>query len=708
MSKPILLWWRRPELTSDDACTHIIKYTLPTPPAPAPYETAPLQDMSQLRYVPSLAYFCIQKLLPYPDQMHVIGSTRLDYRPSDSPGAFDLLRALIPSYGGANSMPLDLSQVDPRLWALLVQLYRGLPETFRTYTLPLSDRHLPLLQQIPQTPDFALITVVELPGCHELNDESIVELRALHSLSALDASTTMLTAWGLRNFSKTLAFTENEEQESASPARARTGPWGLRILRLRNCFYMKNEGLLETLAKFPLLSAVDLRGCPVYLRDTGPFCPAEHARLYHPVPLTESLYQLSHLSPSDLFSHQNPYVIYINDLHHHQDPVRTAARANARAMASASVWNSCTGRPSVPSLSLGRPLQDGGNGCSSCEEALFYGYNSECCHNGEEDEDFENEDEGEVYGQVAGYDRGDDRYQEPPYRNEDENVLAVAAGEASASSRHLAAQRFYCTHPTPSGRSTHTSTTPVAHAPIFIPDPLMLYRAPPPWSHLDRSSLENERRKYKRRRTEASVLDTEVQKVDRARLSMRAVDSVKAMVGMVQRRATQGANLSQSQASLSGPVSVNPFLRKRHEVTQEAQCREEVPCKVETSPARRLDVTSRQQPNAESSKSRSLKPLTSLKVPKPPVSQNSKAKQVLGVKKNTTVVAKKPLPSKQAGLPALMNKLSENGKMQSQDRLDSGLRMQGHAMSSQMKAASSVNTSARTAKLFNWKGWSGS
>lgn len=254
MSKPIVLWRRRATLASDDACTTIHKYALAPPPIRPPYQPPATDPTAHtLSYVPPLTYFCIQKLIQHADQLHFIGSARLLYEPPQSLGSYDVLRAVIPSY--VPDEPLDLSLVDPRLWVVLVQLYNSLPESLRTYVLPLADPHLPLLQRIPCTPDFALLTVLELPGCQELTDGTVVELKALHGLCAFDASGTMLTAHGVRTLAKTLVFGEDEEEVGAAMQRPRRGPWGLRILSLRNCPNIKSE-VFECLPMFPLLSVV--------------------------------------------------------------------------------------------------------------------------------------------------------------------------------------------------------------------------------------------------------------------------------------------------------------------------------------------------------------------------------------------------------------------------------------------------------------------
>ena len=255
MSKPITLFRPRRSVTSDDGGTTIVKYSLP-PPIPAPYEAGQPDDKQQdsLAYVPSLQSICLKKLSEYPNQLHVLEATRIQYKPPEDDGDHDLLREVIPTYYQENPEEPSskfLETVDPRLWATLIQIYADLPDSFRTYRLPLSDVHLPLLQEIPNTPHFALITVLELRGCPELDDTTITELGRLHGLTALDVGATALTSYGIKALTKTLV-------KNPTHSKVFSGPWGLRILSVRNCMKINDE-VLASLAQFPLLSAVGER-----------------------------------------------------------------------------------------------------------------------------------------------------------------------------------------------------------------------------------------------------------------------------------------------------------------------------------------------------------------------------------------------------------------------------------------------------------------
>ncbi|EPQ58131.1 hypothetical protein GLOTRDRAFT_126623 [Gloeophyllum trabeum ATCC 11539] len=241
------LWDPKARVTSDEAGTTITKYVLPPAYNPGPYERDPDGDEEHgLTYAPSLAYFCVKALIEVADQVHLIGSARLRYRAPEVEGSYDPLRALLPSYG---TDAFDLSKVDPRLWAVLIQVYENLPDDIRTYRLPLADKHLPLLQSIPSTLDFTLITLLDLSRCPELTDNTIVELKALHCLVALDASMTEVSTHGIRGLSRTLQCTVDQE----TGMKRRGGPWGLRILRLRRCEKL-SDAIFSCLASFPLLS----------------------------------------------------------------------------------------------------------------------------------------------------------------------------------------------------------------------------------------------------------------------------------------------------------------------------------------------------------------------------------------------------------------------------------------------------------------------
>ncbi|TDL27461.1 hypothetical protein BD410DRAFT_894571 [Rickenella mellea] len=290
---PILLWDSRPVEGSDDAGLTILKTVLPTRTVPAPYEG---DEDEVLSYVPSLGYFCIKSLLQFPDQVSSVSSMRLAYRHNGK--GFDILKALIPNWRTAD---FTMSRVDPRLWALIVQIYSDLPKAFSSYRIPLSDQHLPLLQRIPSTPDFCLITILELPRCRTLTDTTILELKELHNLCALDASDTAISEYGVRSLARTLMFNEDG---------GRRGPWSLRLLRVRNCRRIRKD-IFQTLPLFPLLCAVDLRGTSCRATDVQyPFEYSGTEDLFEPTTLAEAI-ALLHAHHANFLSHPRPFSLHV-------------------------------------------------------------------------------------------------------------------------------------------------------------------------------------------------------------------------------------------------------------------------------------------------------------------------------------------------------------------------------------------------------------
>jgi hypothetical protein len=250
--RPIVLWRRKPTISSDEACTTITAYALPR------YVTGPYQahnvveDRQRTDYVPSLRSLCIRHLVAFPEQLYTLGEFKFPYEAPESPEQHDILRELIPefSYMSEAQDRTFIKNVDPRLWAVVIQLYSGLPEVFHSYTLPLSDVHVPLLQQIPSTDRFALVTILILRGCEEVDDQTVVELRDMHGIAALDVSRTALSSWGISRLSKTLTRRAFEDAN-----RQLNGPWALRILRLQDCMNIDDD-VYQSLLLFPLLSVV--------------------------------------------------------------------------------------------------------------------------------------------------------------------------------------------------------------------------------------------------------------------------------------------------------------------------------------------------------------------------------------------------------------------------------------------------------------------
>ena len=163
----------------------------------------------------SLVSLCIQTLLPYVDQID------LPYRLQPRSTTLD---ELIP----------DPAHIDTRLWAALIQIYDDLPPFLTSHK---TDTHLALLQSIPSTPSFSLITLLELSSCPHLNDSSIFELKFIQTLTAFDATGSTLSPYAIKRLA---SF---------------TNLWQLRILSLRRCRHITNDAF-PYFVKFPLLSVL--------------------------------------------------------------------------------------------------------------------------------------------------------------------------------------------------------------------------------------------------------------------------------------------------------------------------------------------------------------------------------------------------------------------------------------------------------------------
>lgn len=282
MTTPIVLFRGKQTRKTDDGGVSITKRVLGPPPSPAPYS---LPDLPT-NHVPSLTWMCLRLLAESPDEVHHLG-VRLFWHgpPPEAPA-------------------------DPRLWATLVQVYENLPAALHTHRVPLSDPHVPLLQRVPSTPLFALLTVLDLPGCPHLADATVSALAGLHSLVAFDASATSLTSYAIKVLAATLLWIDDGP--------ARRGPWPLRILRLRYCTHIDNTVYVH-LAAFPLLSAIDLRGTLCTPDPTTPFRPASSPLLFHPAPLATAVTLLSTHAPH-LYSSENAYTLLIDSLNHPSKP----------------------------------------------------------------------------------------------------------------------------------------------------------------------------------------------------------------------------------------------------------------------------------------------------------------------------------------------------------------------------------------------------
>ncbi|CAL1704766.1 unnamed protein product [Somion occarium] len=463
-------------------------------------------------------------------ELDSIGPARIHYEPPASPSDYDLVRSLVPAFSHEDPKSTNfLANVDPRLWAVIIQTVSPLPEAFRTYTLPLSDIHAPLLQQIPSTPDFALLTVLELRGREEVDDQTVVQLGDLHNLAAVDLSLTVLTSWGIKTLSKTLLTSEDTGK--------RRGPWGLRIIHLRDCMKI-DDSIFDCLPKFPLLSVADLRGtrCRPSTVSSSPFRPSGGQDLFHPTPLTDSLIALtSHSSQrapglsSSLFSHPDPYFLRLSTLHH-RPPARSTPYRGLRM--------------SLGSLSTFSPLPLSGIDTISDIDDDEYHY-----------------DPAGVVG---------DRHS----LTEDSKMQDVVAAEESRghnARRALAA--FYAPLPptskacliTYNSKSAHAaaSSSEASRSRIAPPHPLMLFRSPPPYSLIQNSSSEDPgtiavSRSMKRPRTEDAL---HVLHGDKARQSNKAKEGIQAVWDLVNKKPTAETSGHHGHSRVA-EVRNNPFARK--------------------------------------------------------------------------------------------------------------------------------------------------
>ena len=305
--KPIVLAPVRPRQAADTDFTPRIPNPIPLGLYESVYATRPPTREGS---IPPLAYFCLRALANYADQVNGIGPHRIRYQS-------EVLRTLSPStFRDTRATVQCLCKLDPRIWSIITQVYSDLPKGLQNYYIPLGDRHLPLLQTIPPTPSFALVTVLNLAG--RVSDETSHALKFLHGLCALDISGTAISHLGIRHFAPTATMEPSG------------GTRGLRILRLNNCRKITNQ-VFNALSTFPLLTVLgsyhylfyyqsthtnsDLRGagCTNDL-NSDVFRPSEESRRHlFLCSLRDALQRLKDAdSHNILFSHPDPFVIHIN------------------------------------------------------------------------------------------------------------------------------------------------------------------------------------------------------------------------------------------------------------------------------------------------------------------------------------------------------------------------------------------------------------
>ncbi|KAF7304873.1 hypothetical protein MKEN_01201500 [Mycena kentingensis (nom. inval.)] len=494
---PILLGHHVAERSNDAS---VLNFKL-TQASPGPYTSN--ATPGTLPFVPTLPWFCLTKLFPFPDQVAVaIGNTRLIYQHPAAESDFDLLRALVPTWDDPD---FNWARVDPRLWATMAIIYDRLPERMRVYKIPLADEHLPLLQTIPSTPNLSLVTILELPGCSELSDTSVVGLKQLHSLCALDVSATRISSHGIKVFARTVQWSADEKK----------GPWNLRILRLRNCKAI-DDAILPHLSTFHLLFVLDLRGTrckPSAFLPTFATSSETERPLYHPTPLTEVVERLRQSSAA-IFScpRDNVFVLHANCLQYIPAP---PAQRSAPKLEDACVTFSSTSDQVIISSSA-EPSKPAGRKQHPWSRHRRRGRDSD-------------------YDRIV-----------------EEELAAHAAAQRTAAFYGVG-RGFPCAVPAP--LTTHTYGYPPEPPSIRSgdgnSDALMLYRPPPPWSVVTDIAPPQQQEKKPTQSAEVAVVSKQ---------KMAQMADYMAQVAN-KRRKTAPAPVSSASVSIP-TVSNNPFRKK--------------------------------------------------------------------------------------------------------------------------------------------------
>ncbi|KAG8687283.1 hypothetical protein FRC08_012068 [Ceratobasidium sp. 394] len=256
-------------------------------------------------YVPPFSYYILRALQPHYASISPLEEL-LSSQVSVGATRVNIVDSLLPH------AKRNMDCVDPPTWAILIQIFDDLPQRCFKYTLALNDPHLSTLATIPSTPNFSVVTFLDLSGCGELLDGNICFLKGLTSLCVFDTSRTRLTDQGVKNFKSTLFLRE-------------PGPAYLRSWSLRECEGVTAKALGSLLA-FPLLCALDLRETsvrPSQLKAT--FWPqstllpvSENMEYFAPCPQHRIPELLQELEKSSFLHSQNdpkakaPYVIHVD------------------------------------------------------------------------------------------------------------------------------------------------------------------------------------------------------------------------------------------------------------------------------------------------------------------------------------------------------------------------------------------------------------
>ena len=116
---PIILWKPDKAAEYDDGGVLVIKSKLPRPiSASSLYKDLKIQ--TTFSAVPRLQFFCIRALLDDVEDLHVMGQMRLRYSRKDGR---DFFRLLVSTW---RTPYFSLLQMNPKIWALLVQIYENL------------------------------------------------------------------------------------------------------------------------------------------------------------------------------------------------------------------------------------------------------------------------------------------------------------------------------------------------------------------------------------------------------------------------------------------------------------------------------------------------------------------------------------------------------------------------------------------------------
>jgi len=534
--------------------------------ADAPARTGP---------IPPLAYFCIRTLVNHADQVHSLGSHRIRCQP-------EVIRTLSPStFGDMDVAARCLCKLDPRLWSIIAQVYSDLPRGLQNYHIPLGDIHLPLLQAIPSTPSFALITVLSLAGC--VSDETSHVLKSLHGLCALDISQTPISHLGIRHFAP---------KTTRKPSDPRYGTRGLRILRLCNCPKITDQ-VIGAVSNFPLLAIlgsyhvqphyrtthaeIDLRGtsCSQDLSCGGFRRSKKTQRNLFQCSLQDALQRLRDTdSRNTLFSHPDPFVIHVNTEFHPHWPQRPNRQKSAPSATSISERSRSGRDPHI--IQAERELREWihsmlGDASNETRISEITGF---VMQRWEYDDERYDSDPGYPWEEEDSIDSWDeDSFTESRvhfcgYEVDEDLVEEVQEMVEEVWEEHKTAMRFYGLDPqAPKAVTCHCKQlrgTAISIAETMPTDRyLMLVRDPPPWDSVYGPDAPPPRRI--RLMTKPSLSDSSNLNPDRS--SALARKSTREMLSMITQRRNLPTTTATPSLASTPTVSTNPFRKDSNSVS---------------------------------------------------------------------------------------------------------------------------------------------